>query len=109
MKHIYANKLRSFLIIVICTISAPSYSQGCEKGCAKITKVEPTTLKGVKPDRALLVFKFFGPTGKPAKSNLKIIVDKDTIMPVMDKTGSTKMTAREGAHKLKFKAPYWYT
>src|SRR5437762_2854878 len=103
MKHIYTNKIKSFFFIIICVISVPCISQTCEKGCGKVTKVEPTTLKGVKPDRALLIFKFTGPTGKPAKTNVKIIIDKDTIVPAIDKTGTTKMTARQGAHKLKFK------
>ncbi len=84
-------------------------AQDCAKGCGKITKVEPTTNKSIKADRALLIFKFQGPTGKPAKSHLKIIVDKDTIVPVLDKFGSTKITSKPGEHKLKFKAPWWYT
>ena len=102
-------KLKSFLIIIICLICAPVFSQNCEKGCGKITKVAPTTNKKIKADRALLIFKFYGPGGKPAKSHIKIIVDKDTIVPVIDKTGSTKITAKPGEHKLKFKAPWWYT
>ncbi len=84
-------------------------AQNCEKGCAKITKTEPTTLKGIKPDRALLVFKFLGPNNKPAKTLIKIVVDKDTVYPVVDKNGITKITSKAGPHKLKFKGPYWYT
>ena len=98
-----------FLIILICTVCAPIIAQTCEKGCGKITKVEPTTLKGVRADRALLVFKFQGPDGKPVKSHIKIIINKDTIRPVLDKTGSTKMTTAAGIHKIKFKANWWYT
>src|SRR5436309_2193422 len=97
------KKIKSFLIITICVICVPIFSQTCEKGCGKITKVEPTTLKGVRADRALLVFKFQGPDGKPVKSHIKIIINKDTIRPVLDKTGSTKMTAAAGVHKIKFK------
>ncbi|HXB41810.1 MAG TPA: hypothetical protein VNZ49_14815 [Bacteroidia bacterium] len=96
-------------LLLICAVNATSFSQNCEKGCGKITKVEPTTLKGIKPDRALLIFKFQGPGGKPAKSHIKIIVDKDTIIPVLDKFGSTKITSKPGEHKLKFKANWWYT
>jgi len=85
-------------------------AQNCEKGCGKITKAEPTKIKGVKPNRALLVFKFQGPDGKPAKSRIKIIVDgKDTMHPKIDVTGTAKITTKPGNHLLKFMANYWYS
>src|SRR6185369_3887774 len=83
------------------------HAQKCDKGCGKITKVEPTTIKGIKPGRALLDFKFVGPGGMPATKWVKIVVDNDTVVPVIDKSGGTKLTSKPGAHKLKFKAPYW--
>ncbi len=84
-------------------------AQNCEKGCGKVTKVEPTTIKGVKPNRALLIFKYIGPDGKPVKNRIKLILDKkDTLTPNIDKTGTSKLTVAPGAHKLKFKANYWY-
>ena len=94
-----------FLIIAGKEINA----QGCEKGCGKITKVEPTKIKGVKPNRALLVFRFQGPDGKPAKSHIKVIVDKDTMHPKIDATGLAKLTTKPGSHNLKFVANYWYS
>ncbi len=85
-------------------------AQNCEKGCGKITKVEPTKIKGIKPNRALLVFKFQGPDGKPAKSRIKVIVDsKDTLHPKIDVTGTAKITTTPGNHSLKFIANYWYS
>ena len=102
--------MKKFVFIFLATaFYLKASAQGCEKGCARITKTEPTTNKKIKADRALLIFKFYGPGGKPAKSFIKIIVDKDTIVPVIDKTGSTKITAKPGLHKLKFKALWWYT
>ncbi|HEX7412940.1 MAG TPA: hypothetical protein VF411_02760, partial [Bacteroidia bacterium] len=85
-------------------------AQNCEKGCGKITKVEPTKIKGIKPNRALLVFKFQGPDGKPAKSHIKVVVDgKDTLYPKIDLTGTAKVTTKPGSHALKFIANYWYS
>ncbi len=83
--------------------------QNCEKGCGKITKVEPTKIKGVKPNRALLLFRFQGPDGKPAKSHIKVVVDKDTMHPKIDATGLAKLTTKPGTHNLKFIANYWYS
>ena len=109
MKQFTSFKIKLFFILIICIISISSFSQNCEKGCGKITKVEPTTNPKVRADRALLVFKFQGPDGKPVKSHVKIIFDNDTIKPVLDKTGSTKMTGAAGNHKIKFKADWWYS
>lgn len=102
------KKLIFLFLVLILIYSAKA--QNCEKGCGKITKVEPTTIKGLKPNRALLVFKFQGPDGKPAKNTMKVIVDsKDTINPKIDKLGTAKITAKPGNHKLKFMAKYWYS
>jgi hypothetical protein len=95
-----------FLINFTQAIDAQNY----EKGCGKMTKVEPTKIKGVKPNRALLIFRFQGPDGKPAKSHIKVVVDsKDTLHPKIDATGSAKLTTKPGKHKLKFMANYWYS
>lgn len=92
------------------TLAVTSQAQSCIKGCGKIIKVEPTTIKGVKPDRALLVFKYQGPDGKPTKSHIKLILDtKDTLYPTIDKFGSSKLMVKPGKHTLKFKANYWYS
>lgn len=101
--------MKKFLVLLLVAFSYTASSQGCEKGCAKIAKTEPTTIKGIKPDRALLIFKFLGPNNKPARTLIKIVVDNDTVHPVIDKNGTTKLTSRPGPHKLKFKGPYWYT
>lgn len=106
---IFGVMKRIVFVIVAFLFTSVAFSQNCEKGCGKITKVEPTTLKGVKPDRALLVFKFNGPDGRAVKSKVKIIVDNDTVFPVLDKFGSTKITSKPGPHKLKFKVDWWYT
>jgi len=98
-----------FLLLLLAGVINFSQAQNCEKGCGKITKVEPTKIKGVKPNRALLVFKFQGPDGKPAKSHIKVIVDKDTMHPKIDATGSAKLTTKPGSHSLKFIANYWYS
>lgn len=100
------QKIASLLFVAMLTVNLQA--QNCAKGCGKITKAEPTTMKGLKPNRALLEFKFVGPSGTPATKWIKIVVDSDTITPTVDKTGMTKMTAKPGSHKLKFKAPYWY-
>jgi hypothetical protein len=98
-----------FCLFFLIGIIYCSNAQNCEKGCGKITKVEPTKIKGVKPNRALLVFKFQGPDGRPAKSHIKVIVDNDTLHPKIDVTGSAKITAKPGSHSLKFIANYWYS
>lgn len=84
-------------------------AQDCAKGCGKIVKVEPTKNPKVKPDRALLIFKFVGPDGQPVKSKVKIIIDTDTLSLAPDQSGTTKMTSTAGRHKLKFKVNWWYT
>jgi hypothetical protein len=98
-----------FFLFLLVNLTHFSYAQNCEKGCGKITKVEPTKIKGIKPNRALLVFRFQGPDGKPAKSHIKVIVDKDTMHPKIDATGLAKITAKPGSHSLKFIANYWYS
>jgi hypothetical protein len=98
-----------FLLLLLVSLTHFNYAQNCEKGCGKITKVEPTKIKGVKPNRALLVFRFQGPDGKPAKSHIKVIVDKDTMHPKIDATGAAKLTTKPGSHSLKFIANYWYS
>jgi hypothetical protein len=97
------------LFILFVSFSLITNAQNCEKGCGKITKVEPTKIKGVKPNRALLVFRFQGPDGKPAKSHIKVVVDKDTMHPKIDATGLAKITTKPGPHNLKFIANYWYS
>ncbi len=98
------------LLSLLISLTHFANAQNCEKGCGKITKVEPTKIKGVKPNRALLVFKFQGPDGKPVKSRIKIIVDgKDTMHPKIDVTGTAKITTKPGNHSLKFMANYWYS
>lgn len=102
------KKILALLFVV--TLVHFSQAQNCEKGCGKITKVEPTKLKGVKPNRALLAFRFQGPDGKPAKSHIKVIVDsKDTMHPKIDATGLARITTKPGSHTLKFIANYWYS
>jgi hypothetical protein len=99
-----------FSLFFIVSLVHFSRAQNCEQGCGKITKVEPTKIKGVKPNRALLVFRFQGPDNKPAKSHIKVIVDgKDTVHPKIDATGSAKLTTKPGSHSLKFIANYWYS
>lgn len=98
-----------FFVFILINLAYFSKAQNCEKGCGKITKVEPTKIKGVKPNRALLLFRFQGPDGKPAKSHIKVIVDKDTMHPKIDATGLAKLTTKPGSHSLKFIANYWYT
>lgn len=101
--------MRKLFFLLICGMMvSSSIAQKCDKGCGKITKVEPINNANIRPDRALLVFKFLGPGGKPATKWVKIVVDNDTVVPTIDATGSTKITSKSGAHKLKFKAPYWY-
>jgi hypothetical protein len=97
------------LLFLLISLTHVGYAQNCEKGCGKITKVEPTKIKGVKPNRALLLLRFQGPDGKPAKSRIKVIVDKDTMHPKIDATGLAKLTTKPGTHTLKFIANYWYT
>jgi hypothetical protein len=99
-----------FLLFLLVSLTYIANAQNCEKGCGKITKVEPTKIKGVKPNRALLVFKFQGPDGKPVKSHVKVIVDsKDTLHPKIDVTGTAKVTTKPGTHSLKFMVNYWYS
>jgi len=98
-----------FLLSLLISLVHISHAQNCEKGCGKITKVEPTKIKGVKPNRALLLLRFQGPDGKPAKSRIKVIVDKDTMHPKIDATGLAKITTKPGTHSLKFIANYWYS
>jgi hypothetical protein len=100
------QKISLFIITVFFAVNLQA--QNCAKGCAKVTKVSPTTIKGLKPNRALLEFKFVGPAGRPATKWIKIVLDNDTISPQVDITGTTKLTSKPGPHKLKFKAPYWY-
>jgi hypothetical protein len=97
-----------FFLSLLAGLTHFGYAQNCEKGCGKITKVEPTKIKGVKPNRALLLLRFQGPDGKPAKSRIKVIVDKDTMHPKIDATGLAKLTTKPGTHTLKFIANYWY-
>jgi hypothetical protein len=99
-----------FFLFLLVNLTHFIDAQNCEKGCGKITKVEPTKIKGVKPNRALLVFRFQGPDGKPAKSRIKVVVDgKDTLHPKIDVTGAAKITTKPGTHSLKFIANYWYS
>jgi hypothetical protein len=98
-----------FLLFLLVNLTHFSQAQNCDKGCGKITKVEPTKIKGIKPNRALLAFRFQGPDGKPAKSHIKVIVDKDTMHPKIDATGLAKLTTKPGSHTLKFIANYWYS
>ena len=99
-----------FLLSLLVTFIYHTDAQNCEKGCGKITKVEPTKIKGVKPNRALFVFKFQGPDGKPVKSHVKVVVDsKDTLHPKIDVTGTAKVTVKPGTHALKFMVNYWYS
>jgi hypothetical protein len=97
-----------FFFFAITLLALNVHAQKCDKGCAKVTKVSPTTIKGLKPNRALLEFKFVGPGGRPATKWIKIVLDNDTIVPQIDVNGTTKLTSKPGPHKLKFKAPYWY-
>ena len=98
------------LLFLFLYLSLNATAQNCEKGCGKIIKVEPTKIKGVKPNRALLVFKFQGPSGKPVKSGIKVVVDKkDTLSPKIDVSGSAKITTKPGSHTLHFLVNYWYT
>ena len=107
--YIWAMKKTIFLFLVF-AFAANVQAQNCDKGCGKIIKTEHTTLKGIKPNRAVLIFKFQSPGGKPAQCNAKIIVDgKDTIRKLIDKTGITKLTTKPGVHKLKFMVDYWYS
>jgi hypothetical protein len=96
-------------LVLIAVFAAAGHAQKCDKGCGKITKVEPTKNPKIRQDRALLNFKFVGPDGGPVKSKVKIIIDSDTIVPVLDKFGGTKMTAAGGPHKIRFKVNWWYT
>jgi len=100
--------MKKLFLLVAATFSLTALSQSCPKGCGKITSIEATNNPKVRADRALLVFKFVGPDGKAVKSRMKIIVDKDTIVPVIDKFGTTKITAKPGKHKIKFKVNWWY-
>ncbi len=98
------------LLFILITFTQAINAQNCEKGCGKIIKTEPTKIKGVKPNRALLIFKFQGPDGKPSKSHIALILDgKDTMHPKIDPTGTAKITAQPGSHSLKFRANYWYS
>jgi hypothetical protein len=101
---------KASLLFLLIALTQFTNAQNYDKGYGKITKVEPTKIKGVKPGRALLVFKFQGPDGKPAKSHIKVIVDsKDTMHPKIDVTGTAKITTKPGTHNLKFMANYWYS
>ena len=98
------------LLFLLISFTQVSSAQNCEKGCGKIIKTEPTKIKGVKPNRALLIFKFQGPDGKPSKSHIMLIIDgKDTMHPKIDPTGTAKITTMPGNHSLKFKANFWYS
>jgi hypothetical protein len=99
-----------FLLFLLVSLACFADAQNCEKGYGKITKVEPTKIKGVKPNRALFIFNFQGPDGKSAKSHIKVIVDgKDTLHPKIDLAGGAKITVKPGTHALKFMANYWYS
>ena len=107
--YIWAMKKLVFLIL-ISAFATTAQVQTCDKGCGKITKVEPTTIKGVKPNRALLIFKFVAPGGKPAKNAMKIVLDgRDTLYPKIDDKGISKLTTKPDTHKLKFMVKYWYS
>ncbi|MEO8761325.1 MAG: hypothetical protein ABI448_10560 [Bacteroidia bacterium] len=97
-------------VLIVLMISYTTQAQSCDKGCGKLIKTEPTTIKGVKPNRALLIFKYYGPDGKPAKSHMTLILDgKDTLHPTINKLGTSKLMVQPGIHKLKFKANFWYS
>jgi len=98
------------LLFLLISLQQVIKAQNCEKGCGKIIKVEPTKIKGVKPNRSLLVFKFHGPDGKPTKSPITLIIDgKDTMHPKIDPTGTAKITVMPGSHTFKYKANFWYS
>ena len=102
--------MKNIFAFILITLAFKAVAQTNPKGYGKITKVAPTTQKGIKPNRALLVFNFQGPDGKAAKSHIKVVVDKDTVYPKIDpKTGIAKLTTTPGSHSLKFMANYWYS
>lgn len=100
------KKIRSFIIILICVVSVPLYSQDCNKGCLKITQ---TVADAKLPaGKAKLVIKFFGADGKPVKSHIRYILGKDTLTAKVDAKGIYKIYVRPNTYKLKFKVPFWY-
>ena len=56
-----------------------------------------------------LLVKFTGPMNQPVKSHVKLFLNNDSLVPVMDSSGIFRTTLPGGKYRLKFCVPFWHT
>ncbi len=64
--------------------------------------------KGIIRNTTKLTVTFIGPTKQPAKSHVKMLVNKDTVVPKISAKGIYVTYLDTGLYKLKFFVPTWY-
>jgi hypothetical protein len=97
--------LKSFFIVLFTLLSTCLLSQE-DQGSYKLykSKKAPELAEG----KSRLTIQFIGPTGKPVTSRIKFAMNKDSVVPVIDETGSYTFITKASKYKFNFVAPWWY-
>lgn len=64
--------------------------------------------KIAQKDSTRVIFKFIGPTNDPVKSHVKLAINNDTIIPIIDSLGIYMTSLRLSKYKFYFFVPFWY-
>lgn len=92
----------SFLTVLF---SLNTFAQA-KKSTVKVERTISST--PVTADQNNLIIKFIGPTKQPVKSNVKMVVDEETVFPEMNDKGIYIDHIDMGTYKFIFSVPYWY-
>ncbi len=97
MKHLFIL----LIFFSICSANAQS-----KTSTYKISGV-PSPNGIIRPTTKLKVT-FIGPTKQPVKSHVKMLVNKDTVVPTINSKGIYVSYLDTGNYSLKFMVPFWY-
>jgi hypothetical protein len=97
--------LRSVFILLFLSFAGSLVSQE-DQGSYKLyrSKKDPLLAEG----KSRLTIQFVGPTGKPVTSRIKFAMNSDSVVPVIDETGSYTFITKASKYKFNFIAPWWF-
>ncbi|MCD6068201.1 MAG: hypothetical protein K0S33_3027 [Bacteroidetes bacterium] len=98
---------RQLIILLILFFYTASLSaQKGDQGSYKISRAKRN--KQVQEGKAKLIVQFIGPNGKPVTSQIKFAMNTDSVVPVIDETGTYSMQLKAAKYKFNFVAPTWW-
>jgi len=94
-----------FLLFICVLVSVYSFAQ-IKQSTYKISSYPSP--KSIIRTTAKLKVTFIGPTKQPVKSHVKMLLNKDTIVPTINEKGVYITHLDSGIYNLKFMVPFWY-